>query len=111
VTRDLRRSARYPLVGLASIERFPGLDVIEGYVANFGRNGLGLYVRDPLKAGDHVHIALTIDSVPELEVNERYQGNVVWVNQVGGVFAVGIQFVDEGAGCPHTGLGGAAVPA
>jgi len=95
-------------VGLASIERYPGLDVIEGYVANFGKNGLGLYVRDPLKAGDHVHIALSIDSVPELEVSERYQGNVVWVNQVGGVFAVGIQFVDEGAGCPHVGAGAGA---
>jgi hypothetical protein len=101
LSRELRRTARYPLVGLASIERFPGLDVVEGYVANFGRNGLGLYVRDPLLAGDHVHIALSIDSVPELEVNERYQGNVVWVNQVGGVFAVGIEFVDEAGGCPH----------
>lgn len=110
MTKDLRRTARYPLVGLASIERFPGLDVIEGYVANFGRNGLGLYVREPLAAGDHVHIDLSIDSVPELEVSERYQGNVVWVNRVGGVYAVGIEFVDEGAGCPHgAGVGGAPV--
>ena len=110
MSKELRRTARYPLVGLASIERFPGLDVIEGYVANFGRNGLGLYVRDPLKAGDHVHIALSIESVPELNVSERYQGNVVWVNRVGGVYAVGIEFVDEGAGCPH-GVGAAAGPA
>jgi len=110
VSKELRRTARYPLVGLASIERFPGLDVIEGYVANFGRNGLGLYVRDPLTAGDHVHIALSIESVPELDVSERYQGNVVWVNRVGAVYAVGIEFVDEGAGCPH-GVGVAAGPA
>jgi hypothetical protein len=101
VTKELRRTARYPLVGLASIERYPGLEVVEGYVANFGRNGLGLYVRDPLAAGDHVHIALSIESVPELDVSERYQGNVVWVNKVGGVYAIGIEFVDESAGCPH----------
>lgn len=101
MSRDLRRTARYPLVGLASIERLPALEVVEGYVANFGKNGLGLYVREALKPGDHVHISLSIENVPELEVSERYQGNVVWVNQVGGVFAVGIEFVDESAGCPH----------
>jgi hypothetical protein len=101
VSKELRRTTRYPLVGLASIERFPGLDTVEGYVANFGKNGLGLYVREALKPGDHVHIFLSIDSVPELDVSERYQGNVVWVNQVGGVYAVGIEFVDEQAGCPH----------
>ena len=99
--QDLRRTVRYPLVGLATVERFPGMEVIEGYVANFGRNGLGLYVRNPLKAGDHVHIALSIDSVPELGVSERYQGNVVWVNQVGSVYAVGIAFDEETEGCPH----------
>ncbi|MDH5527972.1 MAG: PilZ domain-containing protein, partial [Nitrospirota bacterium] len=93
--KDLRRSARYPVVGLARVEVLPGVDVLEGYVANFGKHGIGLYVRDPLTPGDHVHIELTIeDLMEEVEVAERYQGNVVWINQVGGVFAVGIEFVD-----------------
>ena len=96
----MRRTARYPVVGLATIEVRPELNVIEGYVANFGENGLGLYVREPLVPGDHVHITLSVDADPHLTVNESYQGNVRWVNQVGGVFAVGIEFVDETHGCP-----------
>ncbi|MDH4229058.1 MAG: PilZ domain-containing protein [Nitrospirota bacterium] len=99
--KDLRRSARYPVVGLATVEVLPGLDVLEGYVANFGTHGVGLYVRDPLAPGDHVHITLAIDGVPDMDVAERYQGNVVWINQVGGVFAVGIEFLDEQGGCPY----------
>ncbi|MFQ5508062.1 MAG: PilZ domain-containing protein [Leptospirillia bacterium] len=101
--KDLRRTARYPVVGLATIEVMPGMTRIEGYVANFGENGIGLYVRDPLTPGDHVHISLLIDDVADLDVDERYQGNVVWTNQVGGVHAVGIEFVDESDGCRYMG--------
>lgn len=101
--KDLRRSTRYPVVGLASIEIIPGFDTIEGYVANFGANGLGLYVRDPLKPGDHLHITLSIEGQHDVEVQESYQGNVVWVNQVGGVNAVGVEFIDEAGGCRHAG--------
>ena len=97
-----RRSARYPLVGLAAIEVVPQMEKLEGYVANFGKEGLGLYVRQILNKGDHVHIHLSVDA-GELAVEERYQGNVAWVNQVGGVYAVGIQFIDERGGCPHQG--------
>ncbi|MBI5137792.1 MAG: PilZ domain-containing protein [Nitrospirae bacterium] len=99
-----RRSTRYPLVGLASIEVLPEMNVIEGYVANFGPEGLGLYVRDPLNKGDHVHITLQVDGVRNVEVKERYQGNVAWVNRVGGVYAAGIQFVDEKSGCAYLGV-------
>lgn len=99
----MRRTARYPVVGLASIEVIPSLQNIEGYVANFGKSGVGLYVRDPLAPGDHVHISLSIENIPELQVDERYQGNVVWVNQVGSVYAVGVEFVDETDGCKAMG--------
>ncbi len=99
--RENRRAARYPVVGLASIEVRPQMTIIEGYVANFGESGLGLYVRTALAPGDHVHISLSIDSAPGLEVREYYMGNVVWTNQVGGVHAVGIAFVDEVNGCVH----------
>ena len=99
--KENRRSTRYPLVGLASIEVRPQLTTIEGYVANFGKEGLGLYVREPLAPGDHVHIALSVEGGLEgVEIQEQYQGNVAWVNQVGGVYAVGIQFTSEPDGCP-----------
>ncbi len=100
--KENRRSARYPLVGLASIEVRPQLNIIEGYVANFGKEGLGLYVREPLEKGDHVHITLSVEGgVEEVEIQEKYQGNVAWINQVGGVYAVGIQFISEPDGCPQ----------
>jgi len=99
--KENRRYARYPVVGLATIEVRPGWEIVEGYVANFGENGLGLYVREPLNPGDHVHISLAVDGTPGVEIKEEYQGNVAWVNQVGGVHAVGVEFVDEADGCPH----------
>jgi hypothetical protein len=89
------------LVGLAAIQVLPRMEKLEGYVANFGKEGLGLYVRQPLDKGDHVHIDLSVEAGGELAVEEHYQGNVAWVNQVGGVYAVGIQFIDEKGGCPH----------
>jgi len=102
VMKENRRSARYPLVGLASIEVRPQFTVIEGYVANFGKEGLGLYVRDPMAEGDHVHITLSVEGrVPDVKIQEYYQGDVAWVNQVGGVYAVGIRFIDESDGCPN----------
>jgi len=95
-----RRSARYPLVGLAVIDVLPRMNQLEGYVANFGAEGLGLYVREPLNKGDHVHIHLSVDA-GDMPVEEHYQGDVAWINPVGGAYAVGIRFQDETEGCPH----------
>jgi hypothetical protein len=85
--KENRKSERFPLTALAEVE-LPNGKSVPTYISNISRGGLGIYFREPLKAGTDLNIKLFYWASSGQMKSSKVDGRVKWSKP--GFFALGI---------------------
>lgn len=88
--KNRRQNVRMTIMGMVRVW-FPSQSKpVEGYLANIGRGGIGIYLSRKTRIGQMLRIAVSLKGQEGPE--EQFQVKVVWSSRVGKLYMAGVQF-------------------